>query len=126
MKKKPKPAPGPGRTLAWQVASNITWIAIYRAGMLGAISLVIGIISWQSDRIITRQDELSKQVGELRTDISVEQNNVMNLTRAVASNAASIHDEEKRLNRTNERQIDMGKDIAVLKSQIDDLRAGRR
>jgi len=112
--------------MAWHVASDITWVALYRGIVVFLITMVVGMVSWQSNRIISRQDELSKLVGDLRTDISVEQNNVMNLTAAVAKSDASIHDEEKRLNRTNDRQIEMAKQIAVIESQLMDLRAVRR
>ena len=124
-KKKPEP-PSPARRMAWHVASDITWVALYRGIVVFLITMVVGMVSWQSNRIISRQDELSKLVGDLRTDISVEQNNVMNLTAAVAKSDASIHDEEKRLNRTNDRQIEMAKQIAVIESQLMDLRAVRR
>jgi len=123
---KRKGASSPARRMAWHVASDITWVAIYRGAMLGLLSLVVTLVGWQSSRIINRQDELSKQVSELRTDISVEQTNVMNLTGEVASNATSIHEGEKRLTRTNDRQIEMAKQIAVIESQLSDLRAARR
>lgn len=126
MSKKRPPPPSTLRKFAWHAASDITWVALYRSAVGVLLALIVGMIGWQSNRIITKQDDLSKQVGELKTDISVEQTRVMSLAAAVAKNATAIHDEEKRLNRTNDRQIEMSKEIAVIQSQLADLRAARR
>lgn len=123
---KAKPKASPARELAWHMAADISWVAIYRSIMIFLVTVVMGMVGWQSNRIINRQDEMAKQISDLRTDITREQGNVMNLTDTVAKTSASIHDEEKRLNRTNDRQIEMAKQIAVIESRLDDLRAARK
>jgi len=112
--------------MAWHMAADINWVALYRAGVGFLLMLVVGLIGYQSSRIISRQDELYSSLGGLRTEMRVEQRTVMALTETVAKNAAAVHDGEKRLNRTNDRQIEMSKTIAVIESQLMDLRAVRR
>lgn len=123
MRNKKRSAATPARALAWHMASDISWVAIYRAAMLGLLSIVITMVGWQSSRIISRQDETVKEIAALRTAVSVEQTNVMNLNADVAGLAADIIKVDSRLSRTNDRQTEMGNAISVLQSQIGDLRA---
>lgn len=102
--------------------TDIAWLVLYRGAMIALLSLVLTMVGWQSSRIIARQDEAALQIAELRTDVSVQQTTVMNLTAQVSSNTADTTKVDVRLTRTNERQTEMGNDLAVMKSQLEDLR----
>lgn len=99
------------------------WLMYYRGAMLGLISLVIAMVAWQSNRIITRQDDLAVQVGEIREDVSVEQSRLMDVVADVSAAKADSAKQDVRLTRTNERQTEMGNALAVMKSQLDDIRS---
>lgn len=104
-------------------ARDDAWLIYYRGAMLGLISLVMAMGAWQSNRIITRQDEMATQLGELREDVSVEQTRLINVQGDVAAAKADVAKQDVRLSRNNDRQIEMGNEIAVMKSQLEDLRA---
>lgn len=118
MASKKKAEAGPARRVAWHVASDITWIAIYRALMLAAISLVITMVGWQSSRIITRQDETGTEIAMLRTEVSILRDQVPAL-------AADIIKGEMRMSRANDRQTEMSNALAVLEARVEDLRTAR-
>jgi len=105
------------------MAADINWVAMYRAAMLGLLSLVIGMVGWQSNRIINRQDDSAKEIVAIRLETSIDRTNMMNLTTDVGSLAADIIKGDARLGRTNERQTEMMSAISVLQSQMSDLRA---
>lgn len=119
--KKIQPA-GPARRVAWHLASDINWVALYRSAMAAMASMILAMVVWQSNRIITRQDDQTNAIAMLRTELSVERANVMNLGNDVAGLSADLIKGDTRLSRTNERQTEMMNAIAVLQSRVDDLR----
>lgn len=96
------------------------WTLAYRSGMVGSSALVIAMVSYIGNAMLTDQRAMGRDISDLRTDLT---SRVSGMDSVLGDARGRIDMLQNRANRTGDAVNKSNQDIAVLQQRVNDLQA---